>query len=62
MGLPMEQRAQVISLTGLVISESGRKAVHVSRTGKDPYLLGNELAQRAIAQGAGEILNTELTA
>jgi hydroxymethylbilane synthase len=45
-----------ITLTGLVISEDGRKAIHVNRTGTDPQLLGYELAQRAIAQGAHEIL------
>jgi hydroxymethylbilane synthase len=50
-----EQRLE-IRLTGLVISEDGRKAVQVNRTGTDPQLLGNELAQRAIAQGAHEIL------
>jgi len=52
----------VIQLTGLVISEDGRKAVHVNRTGTDAQLLGNELAQRAIAQGANEILRTEAIA
>jgi hydroxymethylbilane synthase len=45
-----------ISLTGLVISEDGKKAIQVSRTGTDAQLLGYELAQRAIAQGANEIL------
>jgi hydroxymethylbilane synthase len=60
MGLPKEQRSQVITLTGLVISENGKKAVHVNRTGKDARLLGNELAQRAIAQGANEILSMEV--
>ncbi len=47
---------QTISLTGLVISEDGRKAIQVNRWGRDAELLGNELAQRAIAQGANEIL------
>jgi hydroxymethylbilane synthase len=62
MGLPKEQRSQVISLTGLVIAEDGKKAIRVSRTGRDPGLLGNELAQRAIAQGADEILRMEVSA
>jgi hydroxymethylbilane synthase len=48
---------QMIELTGLVISENGRKAIHVKRPGFNPQLLGNELAQRAIAQGANEILS-----
>ena len=47
---------QDISITGLVISEDGKKAIHVMRTGTDARQLGNELAQRAIAQGASEIL------
>jgi hydroxymethylbilane synthase len=49
-------QSSVISLEGLVISEDGRKAVHVNREGMDAQALGNELAQRAIAQGANEIL------
>lgn len=47
---------QNIVLKGLVISEDGRMAVQVNRTGTDAQTLGNELAQRAIAQGANEIL------
>ena len=46
----------MISLTGLVISEDGRKAIKVQRAGMDAQILGYELAQRAIAQGANEIL------
>jgi hydroxymethylbilane synthase len=46
----------IISLTGLVISEDGKRAIHVNRAGTDAQLLGNELAHRAIAQGANEIL------
>jgi len=52
----ISDQSSVISLTGLVISEDGRKAIHVKHTGMDANLLGNELAQRAIAQGANEIL------
>ena len=52
---------QAISLTGLVISENGRLAIQVSRTGANAQLLGNELAQRAIAQGANEILAVSVT-
>jgi hydroxymethylbilane synthase len=47
---------QMISLTGLIISEDGRKAIHVNRSGTDAELLGTQLAQRAIAQGANDIL------
>jgi hydroxymethylbilane synthase len=45
-----------IHLTGLVISEDGRKAVKVMGQGKDALKLGNELAQQAIADGANKIL------
>jgi hydroxymethylbilane synthase len=62
LSLPAEQRPKVIKLTGLVISEDGKKAVQISRTGFDAQLLGEELAHRAIAQGAHEILNAEVRA
>jgi len=60
LALPKDQRPKVIKLTGLVISEDGKKAILVSRTGFDAQLLGNELAHRAIAQGANEILGVEV--
>ena len=53
-------QSPVIKLEGLVISEDGRKAIQVNRTGIDAQALGNELAQRAIAQGANEILAVSL--
>ena len=56
------QGAGEVQLTGLVISEDGRKAVHVKRAGTDVQLLGYDLAQRAIAQGANEILGVEVAA
>ena len=59
LGLPKDQRPKVINMTGLVISEDGRRAIQVARTGFDAQLLGNELAHRAIAQGANEILKME---
>ncbi|MDP3186101.1 MAG: hydroxymethylbilane synthase [Anaerolineales bacterium] len=46
----------VIRLTGLVISPDGKQIVKVTREGTDALKLGAELAQQAIAQGAGEIL------
>ncbi len=52
----------IISLSGLVISEDGKKAIQVNRIGTDAYLLGTELAQRAIAQGASEILIADVMA
>lgn len=50
------QKSKVVSLTGLVISEDGTKVVKVTGEGSEAIALGKELAQRAIAQGAGEIL------
>ncbi len=49
-------QSSVISLIGLVISEDGKKAVRVTGQGTDSIHLGNELAQKAIQQGANEIL------
>lgn len=45
-----------VRLTGLVISEDGRKAIKVTGEGVDALALGNELARKAISQGADEIL------
>lgn len=44
------------SLTGLVISEDGKKVVKVADEGTDALVLGNELAQKAINNGAEKIL------
>ena len=49
-------QSSVISLTGLVISEDGKKVVKVTGQGIDALELGNKLAQKAIQQGADEIL------
>jgi hydroxymethylbilane synthase len=45
-----------LRLTGLVISEDGTKAIKVTDEGADALQLGDELAHRAIAQGASELL------
>jgi hydroxymethylbilane synthase len=50
------QTSNVITLTGLVISEGGTKAIKVTGEGMDALELGNELARKAISQGANEIL------
>ena len=52
----ISDQSSVISLTGLVISEDGKRAVKVTGQGTDALQLGNELAQKAIQQGASEIL------
>ena len=45
-----------IRLTGLVISEDGKRAIKVTGSGSDAAQLGAELSQKAISQGADEIL------
>ncbi len=50
------QRSKVISLTGLVISEDGKKVIRVQDEGAEALELGKTLAQQAIKQGADEIL------
>ena len=49
------KQPSVIHLTGLVISEDGKKRVKVTSQGTDALKLGNELARQAISQGANEI-------
>lgn len=45
-----------ISLTGSVASLDGRRVIRVAGEGSDPNGLGEQLAQQALAQGAGELL------
>ncbi len=54
------QTSKVINLTGLVISEDGMIAVKVTGQDTDALQLGNELAKKAIGQGADEILSAVL--
>jgi len=51
-----EALSKGVRLTGLVISEDGTKPIKVSGEGTNALELGNELAQKAISQGAHEIL------
>jgi len=53
----ISDQSSVISLTGLVISEDGKTVIKVMDEGTDALELGHELAQKAIAHGAAEILN-----
>ena len=50
------QRSKVIKLTGLVISEDGKQVVKVFGEGVDALMIGKELANEAIANGADKIL------
>ena len=52
----IESHVLQLRLTGLVISPDGKKAIKATGEGVNALELGNELAQKAIAQGAGEIL------
>ncbi len=52
----ISKQSSVISLTGLVISEDGKKVVKVTGEGTNSLALGKELAEKAIQQGAAEIL------
>jgi len=52
----ISRQSSVICLTGLVISKDGKTVVKVTGQGTNASQLGNELAQQAIGQGAGEIL------
>jgi hydroxymethylbilane synthase len=52
----IREQLSVISLTGLIISEDGKKIVKVAGQGINALQLGNELAQKAIQNGANEIL------
>lgn len=49
-------QSSVISLTGLVISEDGKKVVKVTGQGTNALQFGHDLAQQAIQNGADEIL------
>jgi hydroxymethylbilane synthase len=55
------EQSSVISLMGLVISENGQEKVKVTGQGMNPLQLGNELAQKAIQQGADKILKLTIT-
>jgi hydroxymethylbilane synthase len=46
----------LISMTGLVASPDGCRVIRVSGVSADPIALGAELARKALAQDAGEIL------
>ncbi len=53
---PVAAYAQANRLIGLVASKDGRRVIRVSGEGDNPVVLGNELAQQALAQGAQELL------
>jgi len=52
----VKPRVSHVRLIGLVISEDGTRAIRVVGEGPDGQRLGTDLAQRALSQGADEIL------
>ena len=52
----ISDQSDVMSLTGFVTSVDGKQIIKVVGKGIDALQLGNDLAQQAILQGAGEIL------
>jgi hydroxymethylbilane synthase len=46
----------LISLTGLVAALDGRRVIRIAGAGHEPHALGAQLAEKALAQGAGEWL------
>lgn len=51
-----EFKDRSLQMTGLVASVDGQRVIRVSGEGNDPLALGVELAQQALAQNAGELL------
>ncbi|MCL4265521.1 MAG: hydroxymethylbilane synthase [Anaerolineae bacterium] len=49
-----------IMLTGLVVAVDGSRVIEVSDHGRDPHQLGAQLAGKALAQGAAELLSVEI--
>ena len=52
----IKSQVPTIRLTGLVISVDGKKSIRVLGEGVNELQIGNELAQKALSHGAGEIL------
>ena len=56
MGAYAQVSGEKIEITGIVAAVDGSRVVRVSAEGAEPQKLGEELARRAVAQGAGELL------
>jgi hydroxymethylbilane synthase len=50
------EKAGIVEIHGLVATTDGKTVIRVYAEGKEPSVLGKELAQMAIHQGAGELL------
>jgi len=56
-GAYAEIKEGVIVMQGLVAATDGTRVIKVRGQGEEPQALGNQLAQKALAQGAGEVLH-----
>ena len=52
----VDDQLSTVSLTGLVAAVDGTRGIRVAGEGSNPALLGERLAQEALAQGADEVL------
>lgn len=55
-GAHAEIKNGAIAMQGLVAATDGTRVIKVSGQGEDPQVLGKQLAQKALTQGAGEML------
>ena len=55
-----EKNNGTVILTGAVISADGKQAIRLSAVDKDPYALGERLAQLVLERGAAELLNVSV--
>jgi hydroxymethylbilane synthase len=53
----VSETRSTVELNGLVASLDGRRVIRVRGSGKDPLVLGKQMAQDAFSQGADEILS-----
>ena len=51
-GALAEVQGQAITLRGVIAAPDGSQAIHLTASGRDPVLLGQELAREALDQGA----------
>lgn len=49
--------AEGVELVGLIAGENGRPSIRLNERGADPTSLGRHMGQRALAQGAGEMIS-----
>ena len=60
-GALASQEGDLLSLHGVVAAPDGSRVLRISASGKDAQALGETLAENALANGAGELLGSEVT-